>query len=357
MAATTRSVTEIALVGSLLGEALGDAIGLPYEGLSRRRGVRLLGEPDRHRFAFRRGMISDDTEHACLVAQALIVAGTDAEVFSRELARGLRSWFLCLPAGIGMATLRACLKLCVGVPPSRSGVFSAGNGPAMRAPILGAAIDNLDQLWEFVRRSTRITHTDPKAQFGAWTIALATHHAARVTPVDPQKYWDDLRETLSGQRADEFLAVVERAFVSYRNGEATGPFAESLGLVRGVTGYVNHTVPMVLHAWWRHSTDFREAIRSLVLCGGDTDTTAAILGGIIGAGVGPSGLPADWIRGLMDWPRTTEWIIKLGTDLFRSRTDGPTQPPRCGVFSVLARNTVFTTIVLAHGSRRLFPPY
>ena len=39
-----------AIAGAILGCAVGDAIGLPYEGLSKRRGVRLLGAPNRHRF-------------------------------------------------------------------------------------------------------------------------------------------------------------------------------------------------------------------------------------------------------------------------------------------------------------------
>ncbi|MFO0811068.1 MAG: ADP-ribosylglycohydrolase family protein [Gemmataceae bacterium] len=60
-----------AIAGAVLGCAVGDAIGLPYEGLSKRRGVRLLGEPDRHRFFVGRGMVSDDTEHTCMVGQSL----------------------------------------------------------------------------------------------------------------------------------------------------------------------------------------------------------------------------------------------------------------------------------------------
>ena len=89
-------------------------------------------------------MVSDDTEHTCLVAQALCAAPTDADRFARHLARGLRWWLLGLPAGIGSATLRATLKLWLGFPPARSGVFSAGNGPAMRSAILGAAMDDLE---------------------------------------------------------------------------------------------------------------------------------------------------------------------------------------------------------------------
>ena len=60
------------VVGSLLGTAIGDALGLPDEGVSRQRATRMLGPPDRHRFFLRRGMFSDDTEHTCMVAQALL---------------------------------------------------------------------------------------------------------------------------------------------------------------------------------------------------------------------------------------------------------------------------------------------
>ena len=72
-----------AIAGAILGCAVGDAVGLPYEGLSRRRGVRLLGTPDRHRFVFGHGMVSDDTEHSCMVAQALCASPTDADEFAR----------------------------------------------------------------------------------------------------------------------------------------------------------------------------------------------------------------------------------------------------------------------------------
>ena len=127
---------------SLLGTAVGDALGLPYEGLTAERGRKLLGYPDRFRFLPGRGMVSDDTEHACIVAQCLIASAHDDGVFEAELARRLRRWFLAMPAGIGRATLRSCLKLCIGFGPARSGVFSAGNGPCMRAPILGAGFAN-----------------------------------------------------------------------------------------------------------------------------------------------------------------------------------------------------------------------
>ncbi len=62
-----RHMTQDHIIGCILGTAVGDALGLPYEGLSRRRAARMLGPPDRFRFLFRRGMVSDDTEHTCIV--------------------------------------------------------------------------------------------------------------------------------------------------------------------------------------------------------------------------------------------------------------------------------------------------
>src|SRR5262245_19305467 len=149
------------IAGVVLGTAVGDALGLPREGLSPRRARRLYGGPPlRHRFLLGRGMTSDDTEHTCLLAQALLRHADDPARFARSLAWGLRGWLLCLPAGVGRATLRSCLKLWLGFPPARSGVWSAGNGPAMRSALLGVCLgDDPDRLRSFVRASTRLTHT------------------------------------------------------------------------------------------------------------------------------------------------------------------------------------------------------
>ena len=96
-----------AIIGCILGTAVGDALGLPYEGVSRQRAPRLLGRPTRHRFCFGRGMVSDDTEHTCMVAQSLIESGDDVDEFIRRVARRLRWWMLALPAGAGKATAAA----------------------------------------------------------------------------------------------------------------------------------------------------------------------------------------------------------------------------------------------------------
>ena len=158
------------LTGCLWGCAVGDAIGLPYEGLPPRRARRFACLPLQHRFVGRRGMVSDDTDHTVFVAQSLLRAAGDPGRFRAALAWRLRLWLLCLPAGIGFATLKSILRLWLGLRPS--GVFSAGNGPAMRSAIIGAffAADAAARR-AHVEASTLLTHTDPLALSGALAVA------------------------------------------------------------------------------------------------------------------------------------------------------------------------------------------
>lgn len=349
-------MAEREIVGCLIGTAVGDALGLPYEGLSRRRGAKLLGEPDRYRFFFQRGMVSDDTEHTCMVAQSLI-GHTDTEEYCRSLGWRFRWWLLGMPAGIGLATLKSILRLWIGFSPRHSGVFSAGNGPAMRAAILGATIDEEERLQKFVHATSRITHTDPKAEYGALAVALAARMAREDSCISGKIFVERLRFRLNGNGA-ELLSLIERAVASAEAGEATTEFANSLGLKKGVSGYVYHSVPVALHAWLRNPHDFRNAVISVIQCGGDTDSTAAIVGGIVGTAVGLDGIPKEWIDGLMEWPRSVTWMKKLGHDLAESKKgDVKVKAPRLPIWGVLPRNLFFMSVVLFHAFRRALPPY
>ena len=343
--------------GALLGCAVGDALGFPYESLGPRRAARLLGDPDRYRFLFGRGMVSDDTEHACLVAQSLVAAGDDVTQFGVELGRRLRWWLAGVPAGVGWATLRSILKLWSGVPPGRSGVSSAGNGPAMRAPLMGLAIDDRKRLREFVSLSTRITHVDPKAEWGALVVALAARAASEGSQMDGIQFVAELRGELK-EEASELLDLLEAASTSASRGESSSVFASRIGCRDGVSGYTYQTVPVAIHAWLRHRSDLRSAVTGVIKCGGDTDTTAAIAGAIIGAGVGRSGIPVELLSGLWEWPRSVSWMKRLAVQLAEVVESGERQRPHGVVIpTLLLRNLLFLTVVLVHGFRRLAPPY
>ncbi len=347
------------LSGCLLGMAVGDALGLPYEGLSPARARRLLGPADRYRLLPGCGLVSDDTEHACMVAQALIAAGQDSAAFQRDLARRMRWWLLGVPAGVGLATLRSILRLWFGVPPGRSGVFSAGNGPAMRGPLLGVAIGDFNRLRNFVRSSSQLTHTDPRAVSGACIVALAARASATQTTLDSTEVLSRMLEQLDVSDLETWKPLFAALSASLARGETTEAYANELGLGRrGVTGFVCHTVPVVLHAWLSHPDDYASAVQSAIRCGGDADKTAAIVGGIVGARVGCKGIPASWVSGLRDWPRTVNWLERLSGALAESLSTGqPGRPPQLPAWGLLPRNAAFASIVLLHGFRRLLPPW
>ncbi|MBV9852701.1 MAG: ADP-ribosylglycohydrolase family protein [Armatimonadetes bacterium] len=349
-------MTENAIIGCLLGTAVGDALGLPCEGLSRGRQARLFPDIRRYHFLFGRGMVSDDTEHTVIVAQALMESSGDLALFPQHLARRLRRWLWTLPAGVGKATLLACLRLSVGVPPDRSGVFSAGNGPAMRSALLGLCCpEDPKKLRALVKASTRLTHTDPKAEWGALAVALAASLDSRPGNVRPQDYLTWLQASLEPE-AGELIGLVQRAVASACAGESADAFSDALGLQRGVSGYVYHTVPVVIQTWLRHQEDFECGLTEIIRCGGDTDTTAAILGGLIGACVGKAGIPPPLLDGLWEWPHSVEWMERLGRRLAAAMETGqPAAPPPA--HSGFLRNLLFLFVVLAHGFRRLLPPY
>jgi ADP-ribosylglycohydrolase len=352
------------VLGAILGTAVGDALGLPRENMSRTRGSRMCGGPPlRHQFVFGHGMISDDTEHTCMVAQALLRAPNDADGFARSLAWRLRFWLLGLPAGVGLATLRAVGKLWLGFSPANSGVFSAGNGPAMRAAILGVCLgQNRDLLRAYIRASTRLTHTDPKAERGAYLVALAAHHGALHGPdgVRADAFFQEVRATAADLDA-ELIALLGKVEDHLKQNATAVEFADALGLHRGVTGYIYHSVPVALYCWLRHPGNFRLAVEEVINLGGDTDSTAAIVGGIAGATVGAGGIPEEWLSGIWEWPRSVAWMRALALRLanqFSTEGSGAAQKTQPLFWpGLIPRNLMFLLIVLLHGFRRLLPPY
>ena len=347
------------LTGCILGTAVGDALGLSLEGLSKRRQARLQPDIDGYHLIFGKGLTSDDTEHTSMVAQALIVSAGEPDTFVNSFAWRLRFWLLGLPGGIGLATLRATIKLWLGFRPRTSGVFSAGNGPAMRSPLLGVCCGtDVTTLYDIVQRATRITHTDPKATFGAFAVALAAHMNGHNTATDAREFLTKLSAQLKNEDAAEFIALMNAMVDSFERGETTAEYADSIGCGAGISGYVYHTVPTALHAWLNYPRDYTNAVTTIIRCGGDTDTTAAIVGGIVGAGVGKAGIPDQWLLDLWEWPRSVNYMERLAQRLAQVCDSGLAGAPlRLFLPGLLVRNVLFIIVVLLHGFRRLLPPY
>ncbi len=170
------------LVGTLLGTALGDALGLPVEGMSSGTIQRRFGRVDRFRLLGRTGFVSDDTEQTALLAQSLVRHPADLDRCVEAFRKSLLGWFCRLPWGIGRATLRSCLRIALGIHPS--GVWSAGNGAAMRAAILGVFFhDKPEARQAFGRAIAEVTHRDERAVEGAIYVAEMAAACVR-SPID-----------------------------------------------------------------------------------------------------------------------------------------------------------------------------
>ena len=319
-------------------------MGLPYENLSPRRIAR-LARLDRPTFFFGYGCGSDDTEHAGMTAEAIRYANGDVAVFQRRLASSLRRWFLTAPPGIGLATLKSCLKLCLGFPASHSGVRSAGNGPAMRAAILGVMVPP-EKLADFVAASTRLTHTDRRAEIGSLIIARLAADAARMEPARGAEWISTILAEIKNENdLEPLLKNMCAAAEALRHGLTVADFAKQLTSGRGVSGFIAHTVPVAVMAFFRHADDYAQGIEQVIRAGGDTDTTAAITGALIGSRVGIEGIPLGWRQCHFDWPWSLDRLLHA-------------RRPSLALWPIMVlRNLAFCGIVLTHVLRRLLPPW
>jgi ADP-ribosylglycohydrolase len=323
------------LAGVLLGTAVGDALGLPVENLSARRIQQLFGRIRRYRLLGRTGYVSDDTEHTAFVAQALVEERDDPSRCAGAFARRLKGWIFRLPFAVGFATLRACLKLLLFFPPSRSGVRSAGNGAAMRSAIIGAVFaDDFQAI-------ARVTHVDPRAIQGAgYVAALAAQAVSAPSDQEP-----DLLAAAHGVTEPALRQALERAAALASAGATTGEAAQQLG----VTGYVVHTVAFAAFCARRFGADARPALEEAVNAGGDTDTIGAIVGALVGARHGLSGLPRELVDGLEDGPLGRSHLLALAQAL----AQGDNRTPGFSAVRLLLRNAMLIPVILAHVAWRI----
>jgi len=343
--------------GLLLGTSVGDALGLPAENLSAEKIRRRWRGDWRMRLIFGRGMVSDDSEHTLMVAQALLVQPKDATAFQRILAWKFRLWFIGLPGGVGLATAKACLKLWIGFPPGKSAVNSAGSGPAMRSAILGVYFaDDRDRRRDFVLASSRLTHRGWQAETAAWAVAesVALTIVNHGQP-DASQVISVLRRLSSETEWQSTLADME---VSLNAQESVSDFAARLGLKRAVSGYSLHVVPVAIYAWLRHPGNFRAALVSALECGGDTDTVGAVVGALAGVSVGKQGVPIEWLNTICEWPRSVAVTEQIAVRLARQKAIGQPYGPVYYFWpGLIPRNLLFLATILVHGFRRLLPPY
>ncbi len=288
-------------MGGIYGHLVGDALGVPYEfqpadriGEVTWRGHGTYDQPP--------GTWSDDGALMLALLDSLLTAGFD----TADQARRALDWQQAgayAPGGdvfdIGNATAAALSRLRAGTPPEEAGATDAlGNGSLMR--ILPVALvereaDDAD-LAAMAARASRVTHGSAEAQ-----VACALYVLVARRLLDGEQ---DRAAALAGARANLRSVLAEAGLPGSREAAAPAEAVAALDAFEGWTGRRGggRVVDSFWSAWeaFAAAPDYPAAVIAAVRYGNDTDTTAAIAGGLAGIYWGIDGIPGAWQHGLRD---------------------------------------------------------
>jgi ADP-ribosylglycohydrolase len=273
---------------SLVGLAVGDALGAAFEGSAfdpLRLNASLVPEGLAH--------WTDDTQMALAVVECLTADGTiDPDRLARTFARRYEPW---RGYGRGMHHLLPTIRDGGDWRVETTRLFpggSYGNGSAMRVAPLGAYFHAApaERVIDEAARSAEVTHAHPEARAGAIAVALAAWQAARSRGSDaPAEPWTVIVDALDPQ------LQTTRGIKDAASIPPDAPFADVVfRLGNGARVTCADTAPLALWIAIAHLDTFAPAVRHAVAAGGDTDTVAAIVGGIVAARVGEDRIPERW---------------------------------------------------------------
>jgi ADP-ribosylglycohydrolase len=300
--------------GALYGLAIGDALGMPTQLMSHQEVAACFGvldgfqeAPAGHPIAsgLPAGSVTDDTEQALLLADAVLVGAGHIE--SDDLARRLLAWAeRARERGsldlLGPSSSAAVAALMAGGPVDEAGRSGATNGAAMRITPVGLIISSgdLDALVDLVVEASRVTHHTGVAIAGAAAVAAAVSGGIDGVSVSEATTLG-IRAADLGQRRGVWVAG---AAVARRIAWAVGlvdaddherSVRDVVELV-GTSLATQESVPAAFAVLALHPEDPWQACLTAASLGGDSDTIAAMTGAIAGACHGMDGWPADAVR-------------------------------------------------------------
>jgi ADP-ribosylglycohydrolase len=321
--------------GALTGLAVGDALGMPTQGLSPAAIRSAYGTVDRllpaapdHPIAagLPAGSVTDDTEQALLVADALIEGR--GRVDPADLAVRLAAWEERMRARgsldlLGPSTKAAIAAVQRGVPPAEAGRAGTTNGAAMRIAPVGIACgpDDLPALVDRVAETCLVTHATSVAVAGAAAVAAAVSAGVAGAAV-PEAVGLAVEAARLGAGAAPWVAgaeVATRIRLAVELAERTPPedLPAAVAAAVGTGLATQESVPAAFAVLAAHPADPWAACTTAASLGGDTDTIAAMAGAVGGAVHGPGGFPREavaTVRAVNDLP-----IERLAAELLALR--------------------------------------
>jgi ADP-ribosylglycohydrolase len=240
---------------------------------------------------------TDDSEMAISIVEGLNLYGY---AHQDALARRFAWRYQCEPdRGYGTMT-RAQLNEInrggdwrQGAANAFGGQGSMGNGGAMRvAPLGGYFADDLKRAAEEARASALVTHTHPEGVAGTIAVAIAAALAwqTRNVPNDQRvkQLFDAVLEFTPEGKTRRGILIASQTPANV----GTEVVAKALGNGSQVTA--PDTVPFALWSAAHHLNDYVGAMKQTIIAGGDCDTNAAIVGGIVALSIGQNGIPLEW---------------------------------------------------------------
>lgn len=289
--------------GILLGQAIGDALGLGTEFMSKDQvaasypnGLHDYGQiiQDRHRSRWRPGEWTDDTEQMLCILQSIWALH---RVDVCDIAVRLRQWAATNGRGMGRTVRDVLIQPDFLTDPQGAaervwesgGRRMAANGGIMRSSVLGVwHWWDADAVHVQAADVCRITHADPRCVHSCqWLCGVL---AALLRGETPAAAHARTMERLTGAHP-ELLAL------------PAGLECEGLGFLHlDEPASVGYTFKTLGAGMWAllHAGSFEQGLSAVIHEGGDADTNAAVAGAVLGARFGRSSVPTSWKEGLVD---------------------------------------------------------
>ncbi|MCY7352060.1 MAG: ADP-ribosylglycohydrolase family protein [Cytophagaceae bacterium] len=293
-----KSTVEAALVGLAVGDALGVPVEFCHRNILRKNPVKNMRKFGVHYQLA--GTWSDDSALTFQLVESLIDGYTP-----HTLARRFLNWYQQaewsargVVFDVGIATGSAMQRLEEGISPTLAGEkdeYSNGNGALMRIiPLAFSLLEEADQTirWKTVCEIASITHGHIRSAVGSFIFVEMARNL--LLGHDKQKAYELTRT----ETADFLVALPAPASelelfqrVLFQD-ISTLPEKDIYS-----SGYVIHTLEA---CFWCFLTtgSFRVATLKAVNLGDDTDTTAALTGGLAGIAYGYKSIPAVWLEEL-----------------------------------------------------------
>ena len=290
--------------GSLLGVAVGDALGRPVKGWSAARIAREHGEV-RDMLGHPRGRTTEDTEMTIAVAEWLL----EKEHEGAALAERIRKKY-DPDRDYGRTTTDVLRRLRAGEnwQTAADHAFargSFGNGAAARIAACGLVFRrDRDALERVVETCASVTHSHPLGIAGALLqareVALAVER--REEPLDPIGFVVELRSTTASPEFRHKLRAVEECLDK-------SPPAHVARDRLGCNATAIGSVTTALYAFLSRAASFEDALVFAVNLGGECDAIGAMTGAVAGAYHGARAIPARWLEALESGKRAELEIL------------------------------------------------